>query len=188
MSITQNETRAGAAALKDYIDRMLTANGLAWEEMFIPVKAYVQGADDVIEAADASKDQSAAARLQAGAAALRAALVQVGQSEKVSDTNLIEGTSEVLTAVAKVRAQENPPKPKNQAQMPKNPGGIVGLVPPTPPGAIQTRPQPPQNPLQGPPEWLEDGPQDDNPGDDADPDALPPNPTGVAGPSESSDT
>lgn len=120
--LTPAEDQAGATALKTYIDGVLEANGLAWEEAFIPDTAFVQGATDVIEAADAADDQSPAGRQAAGATALRAALEAVGQSDKVSDTNLNEGVSAVLTAVAKVRAQENPPqKPSAEASVEAQP-------------------------------------------------------------------
>lgn len=113
--LTPSEDQVGSMALKAYVDRMLEVNGLGWEEAFIPDSVFVQGAVDIVEAADAAEDQSQQGRLTAGSEALRAALVEIGQSDKVSDTALIEATGEVLTAVAKVRAQENPPPQAVQA-------------------------------------------------------------------------
>lgn len=107
--LTPAEDEAGAKALKAYVDKMLEANGLSWEETFIPDSIYVQGATDAIEAADAGDDQSLQGRVSSAAAALRVAIDSTGQGGQISDDNLTEAASEILTAVAKVRAQENPP-------------------------------------------------------------------------------
>lgn len=109
MAINQNETDAGANALKTYIDQMLEANGLSWEEGFIPDNVYVTGADDAIAAADGSADQSSTARIAAAASAIRNAVNSTGQGGIVSDQNCQEAASVILVAVAKVRAQANPP-------------------------------------------------------------------------------
>lgn len=108
------ELSAGAAALKAYIDQMLESNGLAWEEMFIPDAAYEEGAADAIEAADGAADQSANGRLAAASAALRSAIDLTGQGGSVSDRNISEGAQAILVAMAKVRAQDNPPVPQTQ--------------------------------------------------------------------------
>lgn len=107
--MTEAEDQAGAAALKTYIDNMLEANGLAWEELFIPDSVYLTGAKDAIEAADASEDTSTTGRSAAACTALRAAIDSTGHGSQVSDLNIQEGVAAILTAVAKVRAQENPP-------------------------------------------------------------------------------
>lgn len=138
-----NQNLAGAAALKTYIDNMLEANGLGWEEMFIPDNVYITGATDAIDAADKSDVQSPEGRQAAAAAALREAIDSTGQGDKVSNTNIAEAATAILTAVAKVRAQDNPPKQAAPAGMIATVTG-AGLTPPTPPGAAQTDRQPPQ--------------------------------------------
>lgn len=109
VKMTEAEDQAGAVALKTYIDNMLEANGMAWEELFIPDSVYLTGAKDAIEAADASEDTSTAGRSAAACTALRAAIDSTGHGSQVSDLNIQEGVAAILTAVAKVRAQENPP-------------------------------------------------------------------------------
>lgn len=126
--ITRSETQAGALALKFYIDRMLTVNGVAWEEAFIPDSAYIDGANDVIEAADNAKEQAPEDRLNAGVEALAAAIAGVGQGDKVSYTNLVEAAGEILTAVAKVRAQEYPPSGSGEASQNSAQGSVPGTA------------------------------------------------------------
>lgn len=136
------EDQAGAAALKTYIDNMLEANGKAWEEVFVPDSVYVTGSQDAIDAADESEDQSTEARKSAAAAALRQAIDSTGNGDQVSDNNLAEAAAAILTAVAKVRAQENPPqKPVPAAEPPADapqsdgpgPAGVAAMPPDNPP-------------------------------------------------------
>jgi hypothetical protein len=115
MADTQVEVQAGAAAFKTYLDQMLVAQGVGWEEAFIPDNIYAEAAQEVITASDGSADQSSAARVAAGAAALLASVTAAGQGSRVTPTNCQEASAAILTAVAKVRAQENPPAKPSSA-------------------------------------------------------------------------
>lgn len=97
----QSEIAAGAAALKSYVESVS-----AIEVMFVPEAAFETGAADVIDAADAGADQTAAGRQAAGAAALRAALDATGEGGEVSAAQCASGTAAVLKAVATLRSQK----------------------------------------------------------------------------------
>ncbi len=86
---------AGEAALRSYV---LAAEG--WEANFIPEAAYVTGATDVIDAANASTDQSAAGRQVAGEKALRAAIDAAGYGAQVTDQMCADAAAAVLKAIA----------------------------------------------------------------------------------------
>jgi hypothetical protein len=99
--MTQTEISAGKAALEAYAETQ------SWEAIFVPDADYQTATIDLIQAADASKDQSAAGRQTAGQAALRAALDSTGEGGMVSDEICAGGTAAVLSAVAELRMQKN---------------------------------------------------------------------------------
>lgn len=100
---TQTEIEAGAAALRSYIDQMLEAEGLSWEEGFIPDQTYTTGATDALTAADASIDQSPTARQAAATTALRSAIDSTGEGSQVTDQECQEAALAILDAVDKIR-------------------------------------------------------------------------------------
>lgn len=104
--MTRAEINAAAAALHADVDQILAAAGRGWEEWLIPISVYATGATDIIKGADGAKDQSPAGRLQAGQAALRAALNSTGQGGQVSDAQCLKAAADALSAVAKVRAKQ----------------------------------------------------------------------------------
>jgi hypothetical protein len=108
---TTAEVTAGIAALKAAVDQMLQAKGAQWEEMFIPESAYDNGVADVINAADASKDQSPTGRQSAGQTALRAALNSTGQGAQVTNAECATCATAILKAVAAIREAETPKEP-----------------------------------------------------------------------------
>lgn len=100
---TETEINAGATALKAFVDKTMEARGMGFAEGMVPANDFVTGASDVIKAADASQDQSPAARQSAGQAALRAALNTTDQGDRVNDAQCASGTEKILAAVAAVR-------------------------------------------------------------------------------------
>jgi hypothetical protein len=103
--MTQAEINAAAAALHADVERILEAAGRGWEEWLIPISVYATGAADIIKGADSARDQSSAGRVQAGQAALRAALDSTGQGGQVTDAQCRKAAADALAAVTRVRAK-----------------------------------------------------------------------------------
>jgi hypothetical protein len=104
--MTQAEINVAAAALHADVDRILEATGRGWEEWLIPISVYATGAADIIKGADGAEDQTPAGRVQAGQAALRAALDSTGQGSQVTDAQCRNAAADALSAVTRVRAKQ----------------------------------------------------------------------------------
>src|SRR5580698_3515299 len=85
----------GEAALKAYVDSMLESTGQGWKEWWIPESAFASGSKDAIDAATASKDQSATGRQLAAEAALRNALNAANLGGQVTDTQIAAGAAAI---------------------------------------------------------------------------------------------
>ena len=95
--MTPAEIAAGAAALESYAeDQTFLAH-------FAPADAWTNGAASMIEAADASADQSPAGRQNAAMAKLQADIADAGYGSMMSAQQCHDAAAVVLAAVNKIR-------------------------------------------------------------------------------------